>query len=122
MMMKGDSVYKNVLIIVTGLLTLNLIFNWVYLLYAALLISLLSLIIPKLAVLIVKLWFKLAEVLGWINSRILLSLVFYFFLLPIAIIYRLFNKDTLQLRKSKIESIYCTRRHLYTKDDIVNMW
>ena len=38
-------------------------------------------------------WLKLSELLGAINSKIILSLIFYLVLTPVAFIYRLFNKQ-----------------------------
>jgi hypothetical protein len=38
-------------------------------------------------------WMKLAHVLGWINTRILLTVFFYLFVTPIALIRRLLGKS-----------------------------
>lgn len=40
-----------------------------------------------------KVWMKLAHVLAWINTRILLTVFFYLFLTPTAWIRRLMGKD-----------------------------
>lgn len=39
------------------------------------------------------LWMKLALILGWINTRIILSIVFYVVILPFGLVMRLFGKD-----------------------------
>jgi hypothetical protein len=44
-------------------------------------------------------WWKLAMVLGWVNSRVLLSLVFFILLTPIGVIWRLTGKDPLSRRR-----------------------
>jgi len=41
-------------------------------------------------------WMKLGHVLGWINTRIILGLVFFILFAPIALLLRLFGKDPLQ--------------------------
>ena len=46
-----------------------------------------------------KVWMKLGYYLGWVNSRIILGLVFLIVLLPIALIMRLFGYDPLKKRK-----------------------
>ncbi|HBA61878.1 MAG TPA: hypothetical protein DCZ92_13910 [Elusimicrobia bacterium] len=38
-------------------------------------------------------WMKFAEILGAVNSRIILWLIFFFILTPVAFFYRLFNKQ-----------------------------
>ena len=43
-----------------------------------------------------KFWMALGHLLGWVNSRIILGLVFVFVLMPIAFVMRLFGYDPLQ--------------------------
>ena len=43
---------------------------------------------------------KIGEILGWINSRIILGLVFVFVLQPIAILMRIFGYDPLRINKN----------------------
>ena len=57
--------------------------------------------IPSLALLIHKVWMGLAEILGWIVPKLVLSIVWYIILTPLACIYRLTGHDDLQLRKNK---------------------
>ena len=38
-----------------------------------------------------KVWMKFAEILGWINTRIILGFIFFVFFLPFGIVMRLFN-------------------------------
>jgi hypothetical protein len=45
-------------------------------------------------------WWKLAMVLGFINARIILSILFFFILTPLSIIWRLIGKDPLTRRRS----------------------
>ena len=51
-----------------------------------------------------KFWMNLGYVLGWINSRIILGLVFIFVLLPIAIIMKIFGYDPLRKSKKRLSS------------------
>ena len=55
-------------------------------------------------------WMGLAHVLGWVNSRILLSLLFYVVLTPIAIIQRLLGRNTLGRRGPGSESYWVRRK------------
>lgn len=38
-----------------------------------------------------KVWMKFAEILGWINTRIILGFIFFVFFLPFGFVMRLFN-------------------------------
>jgi len=44
-------------------------------------------------------WMKLGHILGWLNSRIILGLVFFIVLQPIALIMRFFGHDPLKTKK-----------------------
>jgi hypothetical protein len=114
--------YKTILVIVTGLLVIALIVKIHWLLMMAMAISVVSVFIPAAAKSIEWFWLKLAQGLGWINSRILLSLVYFLFLLPVAWVSRLFTKDPLALKNRKTTSLFVTRNHLYTKKDLENIW
>ena len=45
-----------------------------------------------------KVWMKIGHILGWINSKIILGLVFLLVLQPIAIVMRLSGYDPLKLK------------------------
>tara|TARA_B100000579_G_C22530367_1_gene710430 strand:- start:283 stop:678 length:396 start_codon:yes stop_codon:yes gene_type:complete len=47
-----------------------------------------------------KIWISLGHALGWVNSRIILGLVFIVVLQPIALIMRVFGYDPLRKKKS----------------------
>ena len=120
--MKNQDRYKTILVIVTGLLVFALILKLNWLLILAMTIGIVSIFIPIAARGIEWAWMKLALALGWVNSRILLTLIYFVFLLPIAWISRLFTKDPLALRNRKTNSLFVTRNHLYTKKDLENIW
>jgi hypothetical protein len=44
------------------------------------------------------LWWKLAFVLGWINARIILTLIFVLILVPMSLVWRLIGRDPLARR------------------------
>ncbi len=113
--------WKTLLVIVVGLLVLHFLFGSVYLLYASLIIGLSSVLFPALGRFIVKAWMAIGQVLGRINGSILLSIVFFIMLFPIALLYRFFNKDALRL-KNKYDSLFVERNHTYEKEDLENVW
>lgn len=52
-----------------------------------------ALVRPKSLMPVYRIWMRIATVLGWINTRIILGLVFYLFLLPTGTLMRLLGKD-----------------------------
>ncbi len=69
-------------------------------------------------------WMKLGEAMGFVMSKVILSLLFFGFLLPLAMLARFFNrgKDALQLKKTTGSSYYIERKHTYTAKDLENTW
>ena len=61
---------------------------------------LVGLVVPRLAVPFHDAWMKLAHALGWINSRVLLGLLYYGVLTPLGVLMRLFGRDPLRRRKA----------------------
>lgn len=118
------AIYKANLAISTGLLVLYMfVYPSRYLLYVGTSVGALTLLWPALAQWISWGWYKLAEGLGYVNSRILLTLVFFGFLLPVAVLYRFFNRDMLALKSGRTDkSLYKERNHTYSADDLKNVW
>lgn len=120
--MQNQDRYKTILVIVTGFLAISWIFNTPILAKVSTAIGALCIFFPTVAKWIEWAWFKIAVVLGWINSRILLSVIYFIFLLPIAWLSRLFTKDPLQLKGKVSQTLYTPRAHLYKKEDLENIW
>jgi hypothetical protein len=76
-----------------------------------------GLFIPFLASWITFLWLSFSEILGGVMSKILLSIVFFIVLFPVALLKKIFTK------KKKMESSNWTdRNHTYTAKDLQNPW
>ena len=107
---------------VVGLTALSWLLHIAWLGKVAFAIGLVSVLLPVAARWIEWSWLKLAMILGWINSRILLTVVYFIFLLPLAWVSRLFTKDPLRLKRSNTTSLYTVRNHQYRKEDLENIW
>lgn len=109
------------LVLTTGflviyLLTLNSVF-----LYLAFAVGFTGIFIKPFAKYIAIAWFKLAEVLNFFVSKLILGSLFFIVLFPIALLYRISNKDKLQLRKS-VNTNWIERNHAYFSADLENIW
>ncbi len=109
-------------VISAGFIVLYFVFKFNLFLYIALSLLVLGLASALFAKLLTKSWYKLAELLGFISSRILLSGVYFLILFPLAMLYRLFNKDPLLLKKNTDSSLYSERNHVYTAEELENPW
>ena len=67
-------------------------------------LSFFGLVAPMLLDWPFKIWMKFAEGLGWINSRIILTVVFYVLIMPMGLLMRLFGGDPMKKKPTKEES------------------
>jgi hypothetical protein len=49
---------------------------------------------------------KITKIIGWINTRIILGLIFYFVFMPAGITLKIFKKDLLDLKKDSDSLTY----------------
>jgi hypothetical protein len=71
---------------------------------------------------ITMLWFGLTNLLGMVLSKVLLSVVYILFLMPVGMIRRAMGKDSLNLKgfKKSRDSVMITRDIEFTANDIKN--
>ena len=78
-------------------------------LYIAVALLGLGYIIPAILKPIYIVWMVFALILGWLMTRVILSLVFYLIMTPIGLLTRLLGEDFLALKKSNSESYWNNR-------------
>lgn len=113
--------YQTILVISLGLIGLSFLFKTEILMYIGIGIGALSIVLPFTAPYISMGWFKLGEGLGWINGRILLSVIFFIFLFPIALIYRWSRKNALY-KKNLDDSLFQVKDHQISAKDLQDPW
>ena len=75
----------------------------------ALALVVIGFLVPPLARRFHVVWMRLAALLGYVNSRILLSLLFYVVFTPFGFVRRLMGRDPLSRRGAKKESYWTER-------------
>jgi hypothetical protein len=119
--MKKEKTLEAMLVITTGMLLIYLIKQEYVFLYISLACGLTGIFIKPLASLIAFGWYKTGDLLGFVVSKIVLTLIFFFFLLPVALLFRFFHKDPLHLKKPG-QSNWSIREHTYSEKDMINIW
>ncbi|WP_436515253.1 hypothetical protein [Ekhidna sp. To15] len=114
--------HKTVLVIITGFLIMFWLWGYNWLLTSAIMIGALSILSTRFAKLIDYLWMKIAWVLGLIMPNVLLSLVFFIFLTPIALISRIFRKQNMLMLKGNQTSTFVSNKTEFTKGDFEKPW
>ena len=113
---------KTVLTICIGMLIINLLSQNNIFVNISLFIGLVGVLSSKMSLLIEKLWFKLAHILGLIIPNILLSIIFYMFLFPISLFSKLFKKEDLLKLKNNKTSSYVLFDKSFDKNSFDNPW
>ena len=72
--------------------------------YVGFFVLLISIIYPSILKLPYKVWLKFGNLMGWINLRLILGLVFILILIPISLIMKLFGYDPLSLKNRKVNT------------------
>ncbi len=93
--------------------------NWF--LYISFGLGFFSLLSKSFAKVLTLAWGKLMAAIGFINSRVLLSIIFFLVLLPVSLLSKLFRKDLLQLKK-KESSYFIERNYTFEPKDLENTW
>ncbi len=68
-------------------------------------------------------WFKFGILIGKITSPVILGIIFYLIISPVAIVLRLAGRDELEIRESKKPSSWKKRNvEVYKKDNFYNQY
>ncbi len=125
--MKKAKIYEALLVLSTAFVALYLYgilkhgeSNEVYI-YLACCIGITGIFVKPIGKLIAMAWYKLADLLGFVMSKLLMALVYLVVLVPMALLYQLTKKDKLQLRRNS-KSKWINRDHSYSADDLKNIW
>ena len=119
--MKKNKSAEALLVIVTGFILLFIVYKIQAFLYISLSVGLIGVFIKPLGNLIALGWYKLGELMGFVVSKIVLTLMFYLLLVPIALLHNLMNKDKLNLKRRN-QSTWHVRNHKYLASDLKNIW
>jgi hypothetical protein len=89
-------------------------------LLAAIILHIVNMAVPQIYKPVAVLWLGFSELLGAVMSRVLLSIVFFAVVTPIAIFRRLAGKDSLKLRafKASKDSVMVERNHTFVGRDL----
>ena len=72
---------------------------------------LIGLTYPRLLYYPYKFWMKLGLILGWVNSRVILGLVYVIVLLPISFVMRLIGYDPLRTKLKEVKTYRENRKN-----------
>jgi len=84
----------------------------------------LALAVPKIFLPFTFLWFNLSQVLGFITSRVILTVIYLAMIVPVSFFRKMAGKDTLMLRgfKKSVDSVFIHRDITFGKQHLNNTY
>ncbi len=117
--MERNKHLETIIILVLALVIVYMSTHHKYWAWAAIALGAIGVFIPYLAGKIHWAWMKLAHVMGYVMSKVLLTLVYVLVVVPMGLFSR--KKITLRL-KSQTASYFKERNYTYKKEDLENVW
>ena len=111
-----------ILTIVFGLLLLNLFFEEQVIFYLCLFLSGIGVFSLLLSKLIEKIWFNISIILSQIIPNILLTIIFFLILTPLALFSRLFKSKTEFISKNDKPSTFKNQNKIFDKNSFERGW
>lgn len=119
--LEKNKIPETILVLTTGFLWIFIITKTELFLYIAIAFGMCGIFIKPLAKYITVGWFKLADILSYVSSKIILGMLFFIVLYPISLLYKISNKDKLRRKRSE-DSDWIERNHNYSSADLQNIW
>lgn len=112
---------ETVITIMVGCLVLYKVFSIPALLIVAVSIGVAGIASDKLTHWIHRAWFLLADILGYVMSKLILGTLFLVLLLPLALLAKIFRKDFMMIKKG-YPSYFVEKHTVYEPKDLENPW
>jgi hypothetical protein len=119
--MARNKVLETMLVLVLALMVFYRTTNNGYLFLLAIIVGAIGLFVPSLAEKIHFAWMKLAEGLGFVTSKIILTIIFFIILVPISFLFKAFGKNNVQMKPGN-DSCFKERNFTYTPESLENVW
>jgi predicted membrane protein len=128
MSMKNDISSEKALetngILALACLIIGIAFQKMILIYSAVLLLFAGLFLKKISLKIARSWLKIAELIGILNTKLILTFIFFAILTPVAFLYRFFYGDFMCLKRRSLnnKSYWKIREHTLKTDTFEKMW
>ena len=77
-----------------------------------------ALLYPAILGPVYRVWMKFGSVLGWVNTRLILGIMFYLVFLPVGLILKILGKDAMRRRQDVSAESYRIEREAPDKDHV----
>jgi hypothetical protein len=114
---------ETITVIAAFLLLLDLLLHQRILVIVSLTLLITGLFVKPLAHMIARLWLGFSNLLGIFNSKVILTILFFVVLTPLALMYRLTTRNPLRLKRDvQSKTYFDDRDHTFCRADLEKMW
>lgn len=117
-----DKSTETMLVLTVGCLAVYLVFHVKAMLWVSLGVGLTGILSPSLCRWIDRGWMWLARMLGVVSNGVLLSAVYLFVVLPVALFRRLGRRDKLTYFDKDVTTNFSVRDQVFRKEDLEKPW
>jgi hypothetical protein len=121
-MLRRTEIIETISVLALAALVFHFIWEAKWLIWLAAGLLILTLKPNPLANLIARLWLKLSEHIGNLMSKVILSLVFFLLLTPLAALYRLFNREMIESFFDRTSTSTFRSARVPGRDEFKNPW
>jgi len=118
--MRSSSNKDSVLAITLLLLLVFLYSKNIIFIYSATVFVVICLLSNDVADISDRIWKKITEILGFINSTLILSVLFFLFVFPLGLILKALNKNPLVMHPAGRKTTFVDEKKLFTQKDLQN--
>lgn len=113
---------ETMLVLAMGCLLAYVVFHWKAGLYFSFGFGGIGIFSGWLSMRIAWVWMAVAKALGRVTNGVLLSVLFFFVVMPVAFFRRVLGKDRLTFFDPKATSNFVSREHLFAREDLDRTW
>jgi hypothetical protein len=119
--MEREKSLETSLVLTSGFILLYILTKIELFVYLAFGFGIIGIFLKPAAKVIATAWFKLADILNFFVSKLVLGTLYFVVLVPTSILSRVFKKESLKLKNSS-ESMWYKRDYTYSANDLENIW
>lgn len=120
-LMSREKSLETIIVLVLASLIIYLLSDVSWLVYVAVCLLIFSLVSRKITTFIAKGWLFFAHYFGMVMNYLILIIIYYVILFPLAMLQRLLGKNQI-LKQNTTDSYFKKREHLFSQKDIDHLW
>ena len=119
--MNREKAFETIIVLALASLIVSIWLNVEWLVYVTMAFLIIGVVSKSTAMAIAKIWLGFSRYLGVVMNFVLMFVIFYLILIPLALLQRMFGRNQIS-RKNNENTHFHLRNHRYSSKDIDNPW